>query len=203
MAGGQLPASLRTPTISPTSPRHRGPTTKSLVAGKRRLFPTQSCRQVEHCSRPLQTSHPDPGGDTGQGLLLLSAPKSAFFFPNHSIHHLSLKAVNFQHTKPSNSRFSSLPHTPPCPQDTQPQGQHEKPSAPTPAPIPGAGSLPQPGRTRGLPVCTAPFLAVTAKLQAAHPTLRTHNAGQRVTQLNVEAWASPYYKIQLTHTRAD
>lgn len=172
---------------------------QSLVAGKRPFFPTQSCWQVQHCSHPLWTSHPDPGGGTDQDLLLLPPPKPTPPppFPSHSIQHLSLQG----HQLPAPHIFTQLPvahttlptrHATLGPARKRPQ--HPPPAqGPCPSPAEGAPWSPPPH---------SPFLAITAKLQAAYPTLHAHDAGRRVTQLNVEAWASRYYKIQFTHTRA-
>lgn len=119
---------------------------QSLVAGKRPFFPTQSCWQVQHCSHPLWTSHPDPGGGTDQDLLLLPPPKPPPPPP----------LPQSQHPTPLSSRpsTSSTPylHSAPCRthhpahKTRNPRASTKKTSAPTPS----AGSLPQPGR--GSPV---------------------------------------------------
>lgn len=128
---------------------------QSLVAGKRPFFPTQSCWQVQRCSHPLWTSHPDPGGGTDQDLLLLPPPKSTSP-PSHSIQHLSLRP-----STPSTPNLHSAPcrtHHP-AHKTHNPRASTKKTSAPTPSTHPQR-RVPAPARQReprGLPLCTAPF----------------------------------------------
>lgn len=167
--GERPPSSLRAPTISPTSPRHRGPTATSLVEGERLLFPTQSLRQVEHCSHPLRTSHPDPGGDSDLGLLLLPPPKTAFllffFFSFITASNTSLSRPPTSST-PNLQTFASAPCCTRSPWTSTKSHRHPPPAPP----VPGTGvPAPSPPRQH------SPFPNVThthTHTPTSHPAKR-------------------------------
>lgn len=182
MAGGQLPSSLRAPTISPTSPRHRGLTTKPLVAGKGLLFPTTKLPARRALLPSTADIPPRSRGDTDLGLLLLPPPKSASP-PPITASNTSLLSPSTFSTSNHQTLTSAPGHTRrPAHNTRSPRASTESHQHPPLAPTPGTGSLPQPGR--GSPVAS-PF----AQPLSSH---RSKTAGSTPDVTHTQCWPTSY-----------
>lgn len=146
MAGGQLPSSLRAPTISPTSPHHQVSNHSPWWQGRGRSSPHKAAGKSStapiHCGHPTQIQEAALTRISSCSLLPNPLPPPPLPQSQHPTP-LSLR--------PSTSSTPYL-HSAPCRthhpahKTRNPRASTKKTSAPTPS----AGSLPQPGR--GSPV---------------------------------------------------